>query len=410
MTNALESGVSGMLAHQMKLDVVGNNIANAGTTGFKSERALFSDAMYQLMEPATGPSGTMGGTDPSSLGHGVTVSEIQSNMAQGGLEATGRATDVAIEGEGFLAVTDGTNIFYTRNGALSLDANGNLVHAASGLKVVAGPAANGSLSPAVSPSLTLQLPIGRTGVTRATSEVELAGNLDSRIASGEQYQMSARVFDSLGASHDVVLTFMKSATAGTWDVSGASADGTVTPTGSTQVSFDTSGAPTATSLPIQFDLTTPNGAAATYTIDLSLSNITQLARDSNAALVNQDGLAPGTLTGISFKEDGSIMGSFSNGLQDEVGQLFTAVFTNANGLENAGTSLYRLSADSGQPVYGKPGSDGLGVVHGQELESSNVNLAQEFAEMIVTQRGFQASTRVVTASDQMLQDLMNVVR
>jgi flagellar hook protein FlgE len=410
VTNSLEAGVSGMIAHQMRLNVVGNNIANANTVGFKSARALFSDSIYQLLEPASSPSANLGGTDPSSLGQGVNVAGIQTNFGQGSLQGTGRSTDVAVEGEGFLAVTDGSRISYTRNGALSIDAQGNLVHAASGLKVIAGLPIIGAAAPTITPASTLQLPIGQAGIARATSEVQLAGNLDSRIASGQTYDLSAHVFDSLGASHDVVLTFAKSATAGTWDVTGTSADGTVTFTGTPQVSFDTNGLPTGTSLPIQLALTNPNGALGALAMDVQLNNVTQLARDSSAALVSQDGLAPGSLTGVTINNDGSILGSYSNGLSDTVGQLFMANFTNPGGLESAGTSLYKSTTNSGNPVYGKPASNGLGGVHSGELESSNVDLAQEFADMIVTQRGFQASSRVVTASDQMLQELMNVIR
>src|SRR5437660_8860046 len=170
--SALDTGVSGMLANQMWMDAVGNNIANSNTVGYKDERAMFTDALYQLLNPASAPSATLGGIDPSALGHGVLVSGLDSNFSQGELQSTGRTTDIAIEGQGFLAVTDGSRIFYTRNGALGLDANGYLVHLASGMRVVALPPSTGSTGTlTVTPASTLQIPLGQTSTSQPTSQI-----------------------------------------------------------------------------------------------------------------------------------------------------------------------------------------------------------------------------------------------
>jgi flagellar hook protein FlgE len=396
--SALQTGVTGMLAHQLRMDAVGNNIANSNTIGFKGVSVMFADALYQQMESG-------------SVGQGVLVAGIDTNFAQGSLLATGRTTDIAIEGEGFLAVTDGTQIYYTRNGAMGLDAEGNLIHLASGLRVVGLPPSSGSPNTSVvTPSSTLTLPLGQTSVARATSQLNLGGNLDSRAATGTAYQVTARVYDSLGAGHDVTLTFTRSSTPGQWDVSGSSADGAITFASPAQVTFDQNGKPTIDTLSCQMTLSNPAGANSTLDITLSVANMNQLAEDSSTALRSQDGMPPGMLTGIAIAPDGAIMGVYSNGLTSPVGQLVTATFANTGGLENMRDSLFQASPSSGVAVFGAPGSNGRGTVRSGQLESSNVNLAQEFADMIITQRGFQASSRVINTADEMLQELMNVAQ
>jgi flagellar hook protein FlgE len=435
--SALDTGVSGMLAEQIRIDAVGNNIANSSTAGYKSSDVLFADALYQIIQPATGPSAQTGGTDPTAVGQGVLVAGTTSNFGQGSLMATGRTTDVAIDGEGFLAVTDGSNIYYTRNGSLGLDADGNLVNLANGMKVVAmppagaaaaapAPAAGGgagtpvptaggaagtpATTAAVTPADTLHIPVGQGSIAQATSQVGLGGNLDSRAPSGTNYPVTASVYDSLGAAHSVTLTFTRAATAGQWNVAAASPDGTVTVTPAAPVTFDANGAPTPKSLSMQMTLATPNGANAAITASLGLDNITQLAQDSSAAVRSQDGMPPGTLTGISIGNDGTVMGVYTNGQKSSLGQLVTGTFTNPGGLENAGNSLYRASTNSGIAAYGAPGSNGRGAIRSGQLEQSNVNLTQEFSDMIVTERAYQANSRVVNTADQMLQQLMSLAQ
>jgi flagellar hook protein FlgE len=238
----------------------------------------------------------------------------------------------------------------------------------------------------------------------------VGGNLDARVAAGETYQVTARVYDSLGAGHDVTLTFTRSATPGQWDVSGSSADGTITFPAPAQVTFDANGQPTVPSLPFQMTLTNPSGANPTLDVNVSLANVNQLAQDSSAALRSQDGMPPGMLTGVRIDDSGTIFGVYSNGLMSPVGQLVTASFSNNGGLVSVRDSLFEASPESGVPVYGMPGMDGRGTVRSGQLEASNVNLTQEFADMIITQRGFQASSRVMNTADEMLQELMNVVQ
>jgi flagellar hook protein FlgE len=401
--SAIQSGVSGMLANQARLDAVGNNIANANTIGYKSARVLFSDALYQVLKPAGAPTGNLGGTNPNVVGQGTLVAGTDISFNQGNLTATGRTTDVAIDGSGFLPVTDGTKVLYTRNGALGIDADGYLVHLASGFRVVALPPSTGG-------STSLNIPLDQAAIARATSQVELSGNLNAEAAPGVPYPVTAHLYDSLGGDHIVTLNFSRSSTEGAWDVSATSADGTVTVPPPAQVTFDQDGQPTLGELPIQLTLTNPNGASPTIDFRLMSSNLTQLAQDSTASLRSQDGLSPGVLSGIMFNNDGSIVGVYGNGLTSVLGQMVTATFSNTSGLEPQSNSLFATSLNSGVAQYGIPSENGRGILRSGQLETSNVNLAQEFADMIVTQRGFQASSRVVTAADQILQELINVGR
>jgi flagellar hook protein FlgE len=422
----MDAGVSGMLAEQTRMNAVGNNIANANTVGFKTSDVLFADELYQILQPGSAPTAQSGGTNPTAIGQGVTVAGTDTNFGQGSLTATGRTTDVAIDGNGFITVADGSHLYYTRNGSLGLDADGNLIHLATGMRVVAlaapTPPAGGATPPpaggtpagsppaaiAVTPTSTLKIPLGQTSVAQATAQMSLGGNLDSRSAAGAKYPMTATVYDSLGAPHAITLTFTRSATAGQWDVTGTSADGAVTVTPPAQVAFDTSGAATTASLPIQIALTNANGANATMNVTLSAANLTQLAQESSGAVRSQDGMPPGTLTGIDIQSDGTVRGIFTNGLKNNLGQIVTGTFSNPNGLQNLGQTLFQAGVNSGVAAYGVPGSNGLGSLRSSELEQSNVNLAQEFSNMIVTERAYQADSRVITTADQMLQQLMNI--
>lgn len=406
MTTALQAGVSGMLAHQTKMDSVGNNIANANTIGFKSTNTQFANMLNRTLYPASAPTAQRGGTNPSTLGGGVRVASLDTNFAQGALQDTGRNLDVAVEGNGFLTVTDGNSIFMTRNGNLGLDSDGTLIHMATKLRVLAAPP--GSTS--VTPGSTLKLPVGAASLARATSTVTLGGNLDSRLADGQSQVITATVYDSLGSAHPMTLNLTRSSANNSWTVSGTSPDGTVTVNGSPQLTFDTNGAPQLSKLPLTLNLTGNGGAQSALNFDLHVGGMTQFAQSSSASLASQDGLAPGSLTSVRLHENGEIAGVFSNGLTKPLGQLVTATFSNTEGLESMGDSLYRASVNSGDPVFGTPGSNSHGALRSGFLEGSNVDLTREFTEMIVTQRGYQASSRIISTSDQMLQELMQIIR
>lgn len=405
MTSALQAGVSGMLALQTKMDSIGNNIANANTTAFKSGTAEFTDLLSKTIRNATGPTAQLGGTNPSSVGMGVRVSSVATNLSQGTLQATNRGLDVAVNGNGFIGLSDGNAMSLTRNGALGIDRDGTLIQQATGLKVLAVPAGGGSVTPAS----TIKLPIGAASLAKATSQVTLGGNLDARVATGGSKAITATVYDSLGAAHPITLTLTRSAT-NTWSVAGSSADGTVSVGGTPELSFDSKGNPVAGTLPITMALTTPKGADANISFTLGMGSMTQLAQDTSATLASQDGVPPGTLSSVEIADNGEITGIFTNGLTKTMGQIMTATFSNPEGLQNIGDSLYRVTVNSGDPSFTTPGSGGHGVLKSGYLEGSNVDLTREFTDMIVTQRGYQASSRVITTSDQMLQELMQLIR
>jgi flagellar hook protein FlgE len=405
MMRALQSGVTGLLAHQVRMDTVGNNIANADTVGFKEGRTLFTDTLYENLRPASGATATRGSVNPMDVGSGVRVASTDTKFTQGALQATGRSTDVAIEGEGFLAVTDGSATFLTRNGALGIDGDGNLIHLATNLRVVATPSDS---SGPVGASSTLTLPVGQSGMARATGTVTLTGNVDSRLDDGATQGITATVYDSLGAPRNLTLTLTRSGS--DWNVSGGSADGTVTVGTPSAIAFDTAGKPTIATVPLTMNLTGANGANGTLSIALNTSGLTQLAQAGTAALSGQDGLPPGSLTSVTVRSNGVIEGIYSNGLTRSVGQLVTGTVANKDGLEAAGGSLFKTTASSGEVAFGTPGAGGRGAVRGGNLEGSNVDLAGQFTDMIVTQRGYQASSRVISTADQMLQDLLQVLR
>ena len=406
MTTALQAGVSGMLAHQTRMDAVGNNIANANTIGFKSTSVAFSDLLNQTLHPASTTTAQRGGSNPSTLGGGVRVSSLDTNFAQGALQDTGRNLDVAVEGNGFLTVTDGTSIFMTRNGNLGLDSDGTLVHMATKLRVVAAPEGSSS----VSPTSTVKLPVGAASMARATSKITLGGNLDARLGVGQSQPITATVYDSLGSAHALSLSLTRSATANAWTVSGTSPDGAVSVTGTPDLTFDANGTAQLSKLPLTLALAGGGGAQSNLSFDLNTGGMTQLAQSATASLSAQDGLAPGTLTSVTIHENGEIAGVFSNGLTKTMGQMVTATFANSEGLENIGDTLFRSTINSGDPVYSTPGTSSHGSLRSGFLESSNVDLTREFTDMIVTQRGYQASSRVITTSDQMLQELMQLGR
>ncbi|MBI3911650.1 MAG: flagellar hook protein FlgE [Armatimonadetes bacterium] len=413
MIQSLFSGISAMLANQTKMGVIGDNIANANTIGFKASRALFSETLSQTLYPATAATELEGGTGPSEVGQGVQVATIDPNYQQGVLLATGRAGDVAVDGAGFLVLTDGASLYYTRDGALGLDAGGNLIHLASGLRVagLARDPVTGQVTGSPSAASGIQVPVGQLSLSRATSNVLLGGNLDAQTAEGGSLFSTFHVLDSLGVGHDVTVTFTRTATPGEWDVSASSPDGTVAVTGgSTRVTYDENGRPQVNTLGLELSLAQDGGATNPVVLTLDLSSTTQLGAETSLALRSQDGIAPGLLTGFTIDADGTVRGTFDNGLTTPLAALALAGFANPDGLVSQGGNVLAGGVNSGVAVFGTPGSAGLGLLRAGTLEGSNVDLATEFAEMIVTQRGFQASARVINVSDQMLQDLLTLAR
>ena len=400
--SAIYSGVSGLDAQQQAMDVIANNIANVNTTGYKASQTNFVDTLSNTLF-----GGSTDGQNPMQVGSGVAVGSIAANMAQGNLQATGISSDCALQGNGFFILGNGTESLLTRNGGFSLDANDRLISTDNGLPVLGWQAdpITGAVdtSAAVGPNSGLTIPLGTMSQARATGNVVYQSNLDATTAVGDTVTTSFSVYDSLGNSHQVELDFTKTAdNTWTWSASGNDFDPSAPATGT--VTFDSNGQCQSSSLSCSLSLLSPNGASNPMDFSVNTSAITQLAGNSSVSAVSQDGLPMGTLTSYSIDKTGMIIGQFSNGMTQDLGQIAVASVNNPDGLAKTGGSLYSLSPNSGMMTIATAGQGGCGTIASGNLELSNVDLAQEFANLIVTQRGFEANSRIVTTADQLMQD------
>lgn len=407
MLRSLFTGISGLTNHQTKLDVIGNNIANVNTSGFKTGRALFQDMMSQTLSGASPSQTTRGGTNPRQIGLGVTLAAIDTLQTQGALQSTGIMTDLAVQGDGFFIFNDNGRNLYTRDGSFGLDENGLLVDPSTGLRVQGWTAVNGVVD-TTQPIGDLMIPLASRMEARATTTIEMMGNLDSTSAVGDTYTNTLVVYDSQGETHGVTLTYTKTA-ANTWDWvasgTGIVAAGLVN---QGQLTFDVNGALAAQTGTLSITLT--NGATTPLLVTPDFSANTQLASANTVTLFGQDGYAPGTLTTFNIASSGIINGVYDNGIIQQLGQVALARFTNPNGLMKEGNNCYSESANSGVAQIGAANTGARGSVEAGSLEMSNVNLAQEFSDMIISQRGFEANSKIITTSDEILQDLMNLKR
>ena len=475
MMRSLFSGVSGLKGHQTRMDVIGNNIANVNTTGFKSSRATFADAISQTTSGASSPTGNLGGTNPKQIGLGSNVSSIDLIFTDGSVQSTGKNTDLCLSGSGLFVVKQGIQTYYTRNGDFEFDAEGNYVMPGSGLFVQGWMGENGTVN--TSGAVTnINVPSGKSMAARATGAVTYANNLNSdmlmlksvtggttvagrqvttassavtltfsdgttqTVTSGSYVSghsmpitTTATVYDSLGTSHSVPIlleiTQKNPGTGNTWTAVVAPtlksggvintnilcADGTViTPTlSSTTIKFSTAGAYDSTSTIGALSLAytpAPGGAgvATPQPVALSFADVTQYA-GSNTVNASGDGNAAGTLSSLSIDASGTITGTYTNGIKQAEAQIAIAQFNNASGLTKTGNSLYQESNNSGTPNVKTAGDLGV-TITGSALEMSNVDIANEFSDMIVTQRGFQSNSKIITVSDELLETVINMKR
>ncbi len=388
MLRSLYSGISGLRAHQAMLDVTGNNIANVNTAGFKASSTQFQDTLSQMTQGAGAPQTETGGTNPAQIGLGVRVAGISTNFSQGSSQSTGRATDMMISGDGFFITSKAGQQLYTRAGAFDMDAAGRLVSPDGGI-LQGWSAANGVVNQG-GPIGPITLSPNTTSAAVATTKTSLDGNLPSDAAVGTSVERQVKVYDADGASRSLTLTFSRSA--GGWDVAGADANGAA---GNTTLTF-ANGALTS------------GGAMTVGGITVDMSTVTGFASMSTLTVGSQNGSEAGNLESFTLGGDGSLIGSFSNGAKQVLAQVALARFTNPGGLEKAGSSTYVATANSGAAQLGAPGAAGLGTLTAGALEMSNVDLSQEFTNLIVAQRGFQANARIITTSDEVLQELTNL--
>jgi flagellar hook protein FlgE len=550
------SGVSGMRNFQYELDVIGNNISNVNTVGFKGSRVTFQTALLQTLKAARAPQNNVGGTNPIQIGLGSQLATMDKVMTQGSFQNTGRKLDLAIQGDGFFVLSDGQGYYYTRAGALDVDMKGTLIHSSTGMKVqgwiaIQDPTTGQRYIDTNQPIGDIVISAGMTMPANATTSARMEGNLNStsgimpfamtvtddngqqrtvrfvfsktntdfarqngpftenqsytwraydennnllgtsyivvnqfgRVvdsglsevvvapgasisipSSGElrfyesdspsnfvtakfespRYVTAVEVYDTLGNPYSLYIEFIRLGqfqgirNAWIWRVYTASgepiryidANGqtsyNTTPYVGGVVDFNESGRLStlygitwdeATQTfqvsdselrTIQFDAS--HMGDGTVTINLDLTSLTQFAGANSAAFTYQNGNALGTLQSFAINEAGQIIGTFSNGLTDLLGQVALAVFNNPAGLTEIGNSLYVPSANSGLAQIGAAGTGGRGTLIPGALEMSNVDLAEEFTKMIIAQRGFQANARVITTADTILGELVALRR
>ena len=414
MLRSLFAAISGMRSQQTKLDVTANNIANVSTTGFKGSRVKFQDMLSQTIRSASAPMGGRSGINPSQVGLGMTIAGIDTIHTQGSLQATGRVTDLAIQGGGLFVVSDGVRNLFTRDGSFSLSLSNELVNASTGLKVVGWMADNNGQISTQSALQPISIPIGEKVMTKATDSVALTGNLSSGVAVGATSAHTTYVtaYDSKGAPHELKVNFTKTAdNAWAWEVTpvdtSVGGPSVGAGTGSGDLSFTPSGAlDTADTGPVTVTIT----GAETVSFSLDFNSLSQVAGDTTALVKYQNGYPPGELLTFSIGKTGVITGTYSNGLVSDLGQIALAFFSNPEGLLKTAGNLFDVSSNSGEVRIGAAGTDGRGTIETGMLEMSNVDLATEFTEMISTSRAFQANSRVVSTSDEMLQELIHLKR
>lgn len=429
MMRSLFSGVSGLRNHQVRMDVIGNNVANANTLGFKAGRVTFQEGYAQLLQAGSRPQGGIGGTNPQQVGTGMRVGSIDTLFSQGSFETTGVTTDLAIQGGAFFTVSDGSARYYTRAGNFQLDASGRLVSPATGYVLQGRMAVNGQLQGNIR---DIVLPFGQKAPAKATERVALGGNLDASapVFTGDINDPLARqdpanqgafaetsivVYDSLGTKHELKIVMWKTGT-NEWqwqlDPSGLDADPAAPPpSGGGTLTFDSEGLLTSGGGDIAF---TPRGGGAPLNVRLDpgtgIGGLTQFARRSTAVLREQDGYPMGTLADFGIDQFGIITGTFDNGVNLVLAQVALTDFNNPGGLIKIGSNLFQASPNSGEPVVGFAGESSTSTIASATLEMSNVDLAQEFTQMIIAQRGFSASSRMISTADEMLQEVVNLKR
>lgn len=414
---AFSASLSGLNANQQKLNVIGNNLANINTVAFKASNVQFMDLVSQ----------SVGGSsaNPMQVGLGVTTGAITPNFMQGGLENTGINTHVAIQGRGFFIVGNGSNDrSFTRAGDFSFDANGRMV-SAEGLPVQGYT----QIDPVTGDVITTGQPgdiVVPPGILRApgpTTSFSANSNLDARAAVGDTFTASIQIFDALGAEHVATVTYTNTGP-GAWgydisvdggEVTGGTA-GTPFSLGTGNVTFNATGVMTAPAADVV--ITGPawaNGAAAVnFTWDLYDANntpsLTGFAATSATSSITQNGYAAGTISPISIDADGKIIASIGAGRTITIAQLAIASFNNPQGLMKLGSNRFAESQASGIPNVGVANTGGRGSVFGSALEQSNVDIAQEFTQMILAQRGYQANSRSITVYDELLVETLNLKR
>lgn len=438
MIRSLRTGVSGIQSNQTRMDVVGNNIANVNTVAFKRSRVAFGEVLGQQVLGVGRMSGGSG-VNPAYVGLGVSVNSIDKNWNQGALETTGMATDLALNGDGFFVVRNGDGNLLTRAGNFGFNEYGQLVtnngFAVQGWKVIDGQADTGALQ-------DIEVDLNAQIEARRTEAVTIGGNLSADAEKDKPISISTVTYDERGIAHDIVIEFTRktaigdtlpdgsTATTDVWEFTVRDTEGNVivpaADAPAKELAFDTSGklvsidgtaisdTPAASDFEFGFSWDQDdNGSEESFKLVFGDEKGSFLKQYSGSTTVNvrdQNGHASGVVTGYAITPDGVVRLNFSNGEQQDLYQIGIGNVNNPNGLQQIGENFYATNAVSGDLQLGRAGRDLRTAVVAGTLEMSNVDLATEFTDMIVTQRGFQASARVITTSDEMLQETVQLKR
>ena len=402
---SFQQGLSGLNAASKSLEVIGNNVANAGTVGFKQSQAQFADVYASSLT----------GSGASQIGIGTKVAQVAQQFTQGNITASNNPLDIAINGGGFFRLSDNGAVTYSRNGQFQLDKSGYIVNANGSRLTGYTVNAAGVLSTGAPADLMINTSDIAPKVTTTANAVL---NLDSgsaiptttpfSISDPTSYNnaTSVSVYDSLGNSHTLQTFYVKTA-ANAWDVY-ASSDGVAigaAPVGN--LVFGTDGALLSGS-PVAISVPATTGAATPFTVSVDYAGTTQYGATFSVNSLKQNGYASGKLNGFNTSGDGTIVGRYTNGQSAVLGQVVLSNFTNPNGLQPLGNNVWAETATSGAPLVGTPGSGPLGVLQSSATEESNVDLTAELVNMITAQRNYQANAQTIKTQDQILQTLVNL--
>lgn len=418
MLRSMFAGISGLQNHQVKMDIIGNNIANVNTIGFKKSKVSFQDIMSQTISNASAPTETRGGTNPMQAGLGVTIGSIGAIHTAGNLQSTGRMTDIAIEGEGFFILKSGEQEFYSRAGDFTFDRTGYLLNS-NGYKVqgflpVYDEATGREVINRgdITTLGDIKIEIGGPSEAKATENISIGRNLNTQKGVGETVVTPIEIYDINGNPYQVEVRFTKN-DIDSWDyaitVTDYEGNAMEMAEEEGQLVFTSAGRLNLEESDINA-FTFTNRFGEEVEVNLDFARVTQYASPTTIEADHQDGYANGTLDSVVIDPSGIITGVYTNGVTKALGMLALASFSNPAGLNAVGGNLYQTSSNSGLPSKGAAGVAGRGIFSPGALEMSNVDLSEEFVDMISTQRGFQANSRIISTSDEMLQELANMKR
>ncbi len=402
---SFQQGLSGLNAAAKNLDVIGNNIANSSTMGFKGSGAEFSDVFAN--------SSVGGGSN--SVGIGTAVGRVAQSFTQGNIEVTSNPYDLAITGDGFFRMSNGGSVTYTRNGQFTRDKDGYLVNS-SGHNLTGFPASPGGSGITTSAPANLRItnaPLAPSPTTTAALNVSLRTGMaaptaafDPAIPATYTDSTPVAVYDSLGAQHTLSVFFRQTATPSTYAVYAALDGNSVSATPLGSMVFDSNGV-MATAPTINLNMPVTNGAS-NIAMSLDLAGSTKYDDTFSTLSPVQDGYATGAFSGFAIGGDGLITASYSNGQTRDIGQVALSTFVNPGGLQTLGGNQWAETAASGQPATAAPGSGNLGKLQSGALEASNIDMTAELVDLITAQRVYQANAQTIKTQDSVLQTLVNL--